>query len=151
NVQDLAVSDREIFFTTQVQLSPPTGTVSRLALDGGCATSLTTIQTPNGIAFAAGALVFGDGARSILRASIDDGTVVQLATTTGRASRPVTDGASVYFCDSDGVKAVPLSGGPPTLLASATCFSLTVGNSSLVLADFGGNRLLRVDHRSVPA
>jgi hypothetical protein len=98
------------------------------------------------LALTSEALVFAEQEGSVWSVPLGGGAAPSLlASTNGPISRPVTDGRNVYFCDRDGTKSVPLVGGTaPSVVTGDTCFSLAVGNDSLVLADFSGGSVLQL-------
>ncbi len=144
NIDDVAVNDTDVFFTVNNGDPKQPGSVSSVPIRGGKFTVLTASPTPLGLALTAEVAVFGDEGGGIFTVPIGGGAKKKIAPTKGAPTHLTIDATTVYFSDDQATKSVPIAGGAVTTLSTDTGFSLAVDGARLIIADFGGGRVLSV-------
>lgn len=140
---DLAVSSTDIYVAIN---SEPNGTLVRVPVRGGkpvvtanfVGTEESLLVTGESVVFAQSlpnSTVGSSG--QIVRTDLKGGGATVLASGSGAQGSVfglATDGQNVYFAEQDGVRSVPLAGGPVRTLTAHTG-ALAVVGSNLVIAD----------------
>lgn len=131
----IAVNATHVYFLLQWQVPVPgkmgawQGYLMRAPIEGGEVQTIASIPwqpvwTTQSLALTSTHVIFiqapeDDGGNATLAAvPLDGGEVVALAQAVGFANAVVVDDRDAYFVDSEGVKAVDLTGGPARTLAS---------------------------------
>jgi hypothetical protein len=142
-IGDVAVTDTDIYFTLFMPSS-----LWRVPIRGGQPTALMAI--PGGedqMLTTSTSIVLAESHQGMsgqmVRWPIAGGPAATLAATSGWVTSLATDGADIYFADSEGVKVVPLDGGSVRTLVSQTG-TITLVGSNVILADRSGGNVFSV-------
>jgi len=143
NPGDVAVSGDKVYFTNiDVSATEVQGEIYGVSTSGGALKTLARPSQPNSIVVTNTAVVFSNGlgisivtdggppppksadenatsSTTIETISLETGAVKTLVATAGPVGKLSTDGANVFFSDSDGVKKVSVGTGEVTVLAAA--------------------------------
>lgn len=135
---DIAVNATDLYFV--INANPPPASLWRVPIRGGAPVRIasladqadTLLLTPTSVLVAESA---ADGMTGeIVRLPLDGGAVTQLAPTKGSIPASlVAAGGNVYFADTEGVKSVPLAGGPAHVVGTQPG-ALALMGSRLVVA-----------------
>jgi hypothetical protein len=135
---DLAVNASDVFFTT----GGYSGTIWRVPIRGGKPPVLfapyagreSALLATSSCVIVAQQEPSGTSPGEILRIPLDGTRTTVLATFSVEViGTPVTDGQTLYFADTEGVKSVPLGGGVTRTL-SAVSGSLALSGTNLIIA-----------------
>ena len=88
--------------------------VVRVAPDGSSALTLATGAVTNALAVDATSVYWAKNTGFIMRAPVDGGPVIQIASSPGYPSRAAVDGNTVYWVDGTGIMTTSVDGGIPT-------------------------------------